>query len=257
MAIDSHAHLTFDVFKGDLEDVISRAKNSGVRAIICVSVDARDFLEALRISEGYTNYVYPTLGLAPQMADEIKFEEFLDALERWKGKYVAIGECGLDYYWRTNSDEVKFMIKSFSRIAEIARNDDIPLIVHARSAHGKNAYREIVRILRNLGVERAVFHAFLGRKGDAREITRMGWLVSIPTIYIRRPDLWEIIKATSLECMLVETDSPYLPPSKGERNEPANVIRVLELISKVKEMDAEEVSEIILSNTCGFFGIKV
>lgn len=255
--IDSHAHLTFDMFKNDLEYVIKRSKRAGIIAIINPTVDSEDFIKALQISKKYPNYIIPALGLAPQTSNQEKLDIFFETIEKYRGMYVAIGECGLDYYWVTDPQQVKFMETSFEKIVKIVSDYDLPIIIHARTAHRKNAYLKIVNILKKNNINNAVFHAFFGKKSDIIEIIKNNWFVGIPSIYVRRTDLWPLIKEIPPENMLIETDSPYLSPIKGTRNEPANVKKVLEIIAQVKNIDINELAEVIFTNTKTFFRLTI
>lgn len=255
--IDSHAHLTFDIFKNDLEQVIDRALRTNIVAIINPTIDPEDFIKAMRISQKYPKYIIPALGLAPQTSNQRNLNAFFDAIKVHRGQYIAIGECGLDYYWVTDPKQVNFMKNSFEKIVKIASDYNLPLIIHARTAHQKNAYLEVVSILKENNIENAVFHAFFGKKSDAMEIIKHNWFIGIPTIYVRRVDLWRVLEKIPVENMLVETDSPYLSPVRGLRNEPANVRKVLEVISQIKNINIYEAADIIFNSTKTFFKLRI
>ncbi len=255
--IDSHAHLSFDIFRRDLDSVIAKARKVGVVAVINPTITPKDFENALRIAERYKDYVFPALGLAPQILNEELFQKFLLALKNFEKSYIAVGECGLDFHWVRDEEKVNFMRESFREVLQIIEKLGKPIIIHARSAHHRNAYIEIVRELEVHKIKKAVFHAFLGSKKDIRMILNGDWLVSIPTVYVRRKDLWHIISSVPLERMLVETDSPYLAPRRGIRNEPANVIEVVKLIARINNMDEEDVAEILTKNTINLFELRI
>ena len=255
--IDSHAHLSFDAFDHDLDSVILRAKKAGVIAIINPTITPKDFQVALKITESHKDYIFPALGLAPQILNKELFQEFLAALRKFEGRYIAIGECGLDYHWVRGERETEYMIKAFEEVLEVVETFKKPLIIHARSAHRKNAYVKIAEMLQTYSIKRAVFHAFFGSRSDIRVILSGDWLISIPTVYVRRRDLWPLITSIPLSRMLVETDSPYLSPRKGVRNEPAYVVEVIKVIADIKNVDYEEVAEITTRNAMDFFDLKI
>jgi len=257
VAIDSHAHISLRHFDGDREEVIERAKSKGVLAIINPAINPIDFDRALELGRLYRGYIYVALGLAPQTASIRDLIEILDRAKKHRNRYVAIGECGVDYYWVRDLANIESMVKIFERMVQLAVETKLPMIIHARTAHGKNAYRDIIKILNNYGIEKAVFHAFLGGKRDAEAIIKNNWYVGIPTVYLRRQDLWNTIKLIPLSHILIETDSPYLSPEKGKRNEPSNVLLIIKLISKILDKDPYELSMTILENTERFFGIKI
>jgi len=235
--------------------VIRRAKDAGVLAIINPAISPEDFEVAVNLARKYNDMLHIALGLAPQRAQLKDLDVIVDLADKYKGRYIAIGECGLDYYWVRTEDEIEKMRRIFKTMVSLASSYDLPMIIHSRSAHGRNAYAEIIGILGKSGVERAVFHAFFGRKSDALEITRRGWLIGIPTVYVRRRDLWGVLKKVPLENVLVETDSPYLSPTKGKRNEPANVVVLIDLLSKIRSGDPFDIAYTILENTKTFFEI--
>jgi len=257
LAVDSHAHISLRHFDNDREEVINRARKNGVIGIINPAINPSDFDKALKISQRYHGYIYVALGLAPQTASNEDLIEILDQAKKHRSKYIAIGECGLDYYWVRSPAEIENMVRIFQGMVQLAVETKLPMIIHARTAYGKNAYREIAKILNNYGIEKAVFHAFFGRKKDVEVITKNNWYIGIPTVYLRRRDLWSILKSIPLHNMLIETDSPYLSPEKGKRNEPSNVLLIIELLSKIFGKDPYELSIIILENTKKFFGIKI
>ncbi len=256
IAIDSHAHISLKHFDDDRDDVLRRAREKGVLAIINPTINPPDFDKALRISKKYRGFVYVSLGLPPQTASEKDLQVILEYSKKYEGRYIAIGECGIDYYWIHDPEGIERMTRIFKRMLELAKEAKLPVIIHARTAHGKNAYRDIVKILKDYGIEKAVFHAFFGRKSDLRIIIENGWYIGIPTVYLRRRELWDIVRQTPLDTILIETDSPYLSPEKGKRNEPANVLMLVDLISKILNKDPHEVSMRILENTLDFFNIK-
>ncbi|MCR8471495.1 MAG: TatD family hydrolase [Candidatus Korarchaeota archaeon] len=253
--IDSHAHLSFDAFKNDLDEVILRAQKAGVVAIINPTISVSDFKNALKVAEKYPN-VFPALGLAPQIIEEELLKEFLSAINEFKENYIAIGECGLDFYWITEPKKVQFMLESFKTILEIVEKLKKPLIIHARSAHHKNAYVEIIELLETYNIKRAVFHAFLGSKKDVQAILRGDWYISIPTVYVRRKDLWFIVNDIPLDRMLIETDSPYLASRKGSRNEPSYIVDLLELISRITGINKDDIAYILTKNAIDLFELK-
>lgn len=258
-AIDSHAHVHFKNFDSDRDLVIHRAKKAGVIGIINIFISHEDYVQSIGKIEKYINqgYIKVAIGFAPQLIDNLDVHEYLEFLRKIGQEYIAIGECGLDYYWITDDVLIKKMEGSFQAILEIVRKVKKPLIIHARTAHRKNAYLKIVEYLNQYGVRRAVFHSFLGSLGDLKKIMDGGWYVGIPTVYVRRRDLRVILENLDLNKVLVETDSPYLSPRKGERNEPANVIEVISYISAIRNEDVETLSQRFLSNTARFFNLEV
>jgi len=246
-----------NVFDEDRDQVVQRAKRHGVIAIVNPTINSEDFVKAVRIREQYREILHIALGLAPQRATKTDLMKVLELARNYRNEFIAIGECGLDFYWVRDINEIKLMREIFRSMLQLAVEYRLPVIIHARTAFGHNAYREVMRLLEEYGVEDAVFHAFLGSKADMREITKRGWYISFPTVYVRRKDLWGIIMEAPIDYILIETDSPYLAPQKGIRNEPANVVMLVELIARLKNMDKFDVADIILRNTRDLFRIQI
>ncbi len=255
--VDSHAHISMPVFSDDLDQVVSRAINAGVIAVINPTIDSNDFIAALKLEKKYRGFIFVALGLAPQTATLQQLNDVLEVAKQYKGRYVAIGEVGLDFYWVKSVDRIVTMRKIFESMLGLAKELNLPLIIHARSAYGKNAYVQIAEYLKKYDIESAVFHAFFGRKSDLELIVNNGWMIGIPTVYLRRRELWKILELVPLDNILLETDSPYLAPTKGTRNEPANVVKLVNLLTTIKHMDNETVASIILENTKKFFNISL
>lgn len=249
--IDIHAHLTFKSFKKDLDDVIRRAKENGIIAIIDSGIDPDDSRKALNLSKKYSRVVFTSIGLAPQIADEEKFTQTLKLLEQHKGEYLAVGEIGLDYYWIRDDKKRQACKRYFSVLLSFAISNNLPVVIHNR-----DATKDVIRILDEHGAEKVVFHAFMGTLNEAWDIIKRGWFISIPTIIVRSEHHQKLVKKIPLEHIMLETDSPFLAPKPRTRNEPANVRLSVEIISKIKGISQEKLSEIIFKNTTEFFAIN-
>lgn len=250
--VDTHAHLTFKAFKRDLDQVIERARRAGVVFIVNATLDAEDFTKALRIAQRYKGYIYVALGCAAQTVSESQLESTLDAIERYRGQYVAIGECGLDWHWVKDEERREFARRAFRVLAEKARDLDVPLIVHCREA-----FDDVMRILREVKPDRLVFHAFSDTPQNALEVVRHGWYVSVPTIVCRSELHQKVARVVPLEHLVLETDSPFLSPYPRTRNEPANVRVAAEFIARLRGIAPEEFAERTTENACELFGVRL
>ncbi len=250
--IDIHAHLTFKSFKKDLDDVIMRAKNNGLIAIINSTIDPKDFYKGLNLIKKYKNYVFLSIGAAPQTIDERQFHETLEIIEKYINYAVAIGEIGLDYYWIKDVEKRAATRRMFRELALIAIAKDKPIVIHNR-----DAFNDVAKTLEDVGAERVVFHAFMGGEKEAEKIIRNGWYISIPTILARSKKHQDLIKKIDLEHIMLETDSPFLAPWPRSRNEPANVKVSAELIAKIKELPYQKVCEQVTENAINFFSLPI
>ena len=219
--IDTHCHLDEGTFALDAADVIARALESGVSAIITVGTTADSSRLAVELAATY-ECVYAAVGIQPNYAAEAKPGDW-ETIEELatQPKVVAIGETGLDRYWDFAPIDVQ--AESFARHIELARNRDLPFIVHCRDAEN-----DVVSQLRDAATEgslRGVMHSFCGSSETAAECIELGLFLSFSGIltYKKNDALRELARDVPLDRILIETDAPYLAPApkRGKRNEPA------------------------------------
>ncbi len=270
MIIDTHAHLMFEEFDVDREDVFRRAREASIGKIVnvgCGILSSKQSVEMVQIDRASGNdFLYATVGLHPYDAADLS-EELIEEWEKWimedsesvGGKcIVAIGETGLDYVKSKVLPEVQK--KSFFRHLELAGKFSLPVIVHNRGAN-----EDCLRILDEFnnggdksGVK-AVFHCFGSDLAFARRVWKAGYFTSFTGIitYPSAGDLREVVKEVPMDKFLVETDCPYLAPQayRGKRNEPAYVVEVLKCIAEVKGIGFEEVEKAAEKNTFKFFNL--
>jgi len=219
--IDTHAHLYDIVFDADRADVISRARQVGISAVIVPGETLADAKKTLRIAELYP-MIRPAAGLFPTCLDMDSAEEIILFIRENREILVAIGEVGLDYWAVKEETEKDIQRAIFGRFIELAVELDLPLNVHSRSA-GRHA----IEILLGKGARRVQMHAFDGRASSAVEAVEVGYFFSIPPSVVRSRQKQKLIRQLPLSCLLVETDSPVLGPVPGQRNEPANVMAAI------------------------------
>ncbi|MDO8663482.1 MAG: TatD family hydrolase [Candidatus Wildermuthbacteria bacterium] len=290
--IDTHAHLNFNAFKDDADEVIRRSLAGGVQ-MINVGSQYSTSKRAVEMAEKYEEGVYAAIGLHPiHLADGIfktkldeeevviptKNEEFDSgkykelALRRGSGqaksKVVAIGEVGLDYYYRpktkTKLEEFKARQKKVLLMQlDLAKELTLPVIFHCRTAHEDLAeildYQLKTTLRQNSGQANykltGVIHCFTGTWEDAQKYLAMGFYLGINGI-IFKLDLDDIITKVPLDKILLETDCPYLTPKPMEgRNEPLHVRYVAEKIAGLKGETLEKISEITTQNAKKLFKI--
>jgi TatD DNase family protein len=275
MLIDTHAHLNFAAFDKDREGVIKRCLENNTW-MINIGTNYETSKRAIEIAEKYPQGVFATIGLHPINLDtglvKIKtdpeegsnFEAEFD-FEKYKrlatsGKVVAIGEIGLDYYWKPKTTKKKELFKQkqrelFLRELELAKALNLPIIFHCRMAHD-----DLIQTLQqsNIPTIKGVMHGFVGTVEQLKEYFKMGFYIGFNGIIFKKIEginFEEIIKDTPLERILIETDCPYLtPPNFGEeRNNPLGVKFVAEKITTMKNISFEEVSEITTENAKKLF----
>jgi len=251
---DTHAHIDFEDFDADRDEMIGRARAAGVVNIVNVGFELDSSRRALRMSEKY-DLVYAAVGVHPHAAGETA-ADYLEQLEKLSAhpKVVALGEMGLDYF--RNLSPVPEQKKVFRGQLALARRLDLPVVIHDREAHG-----DMMDILRNDGPFPAggVIHCYSGSWEMARECMAMGFYISIagPVTFPKSARLKDVAARVPLDRLLVETDAPYLTPvpHRGKRNEPAYVGFTLTEIAALKKMEADELAKICAENGRRLFRI--
>ncbi len=252
--IDAHCHLEQNDFASDLDEVIKRAKQNGLKAVITCCAHPKDLERSLEIVEKFEGYVFLTASVHPIHVPEFSDGQILEFLERLKelaksGKIVGIGETGLDYYWVKDAEQRERQKEAFRWHIELAKKLRLPLIVHSREAN-----EETVKILNESGHEKVLWH-FFGDKNLVEWLVAKNYKASFNTLLLRSKTHKKIVKKLPLEEILLETDSPWL--GFGKRNEPSAIVRVAEKIAEVKKLDFEEVWQTCGKNAKEFFDLKI
>lgn len=254
MFIDTHAHLFFENFSDDIDEVINRAKENGVDYIIVPATDLATSKESIELAEKY-EMIYATVGIHPHDTKEWNNSLLLEIEKLTKHpKVVAIGEIGLDYYYDFSPKEQQ--IKAFKSQLDLANKLELPVVIHNRDSDVD--MMEIIQSYCGTGLK-AQFHCFNGSLADALEFMKMNHFISFTgNITFKKSDgLREILKHIDLNHLMLETDSPFMTPIpyRGKRNEPAHVKIVAEKISEIHNLSIKEVGRITSLNTFRFFGI--
>ncbi|MCL1905577.1 MAG: TatD family hydrolase [Clostridiales bacterium] len=256
MLFDSHAHLNDKKLYDDLEGVLARAEDAGVKRILNCGADWPSSLMSLRLAEKYPGQIYAAVGVHPHDAKTLTDEMLQKLLKLAEApEVVAWGEIGLDYY----RDLSPRTVQQSAFIAQIAaaKSAKKPIIIHDREAHG-----DIMRIVRQerAGENGGVFHCFSGGWEMAKECLNLGFMISFagPLTYTNAPKLGEVAAKVPPDMMLTETDSPYLSPHpyRGKINEPARVSLVAARLAEIRSQSPEEISGITAKNACRLFGIN-
>jgi TatD DNase family protein len=243
---DSHNHLHFDECKKNLDDIINRAFSAGVEKILLVGIDTEDSIKAGKLSENYEE-IYTSVGIHPQMAKKYSREDVYKLSSQINKKVVAVGETGFDFFRAPDSYIEQEEI--FKAHIKLSKEHSLPLVIHDREAH-----KETIRVLdENDGWSMGgVMHCFSGDMDLASYILSRGFYLSITGVitYKSATVLRKVAEMTPLDRLLIETDAPYLSPVpyRGRMNEPAYLIEVLKMLSEIKNIGIEELSEITFSN---------
>ncbi len=254
MFIDTHAHLFFENYKDDIDEVILRAKENKVDFIIIPATDLKTAKEAILLSEKYEN-IYATVGVHPH--DTKGWDDSLipqiENLSKHP-KVVAIGEIGLDYYYDFSPKDKQ--IQAFKSQLDLAVKLKLPVVIHNRDSD--NDMMDIIQSYCGSGLK-AQFHCFNGSLDDALEYIKMNHFISFTgNITHKKNDaLRKILKQIDLNHVMLETDSPFMTPVpfRGKRNEPAYVTYVAKQIADIHKMSIEDIGRITSLNTFRFFGV--
>ena len=253
---DTHAHYDADAFDADRLEVLASMPGQGVELILNPGCDLKSSQTAVELAERFP-FVYAAVGVHPEECADWDAEHDIPALEALaqNPKVRAIGEIGLDYYWKDNPPK-ELQRKVFARQLELAAELDLPVIVHDREAH-----QDCLEVVRAHPEVRGVYHCYSGSLEDAKVLVKLGWMLSFTGVitYKNARKALEVIQWLPMDRIMVETDSPYLTPEpfRGKRNDSGKVHLVAEAIARVKGMDPEEAAKITLENGKRFFRIEI
>lgn len=257
--VDTHAHLNFKPFDKDCAQVMERSFSNGVKFIINVGSQFATSKKAVELAESHRN-LYAAVGLHPIHAGDetFDFEEYKKLAQN--KKVVAIGETGLDYFHIRERRLKKLQKEVFLNHIKLAQELDLPLILHCRGGkkESNKAHEEILEILKEGKINKAVIHCFSANLDIAKEFLAMGFYVGFTGIVTFAKELDEVVKEIPLNKILAETDCPYLAPVpyRGKRCEPWHVKFTIEKIAQIKRINFSEVERQTEQNAINLFGLK-
>ncbi len=284
MLTDTHAHLYWESFIDDFDDLIQRAREAEVTTIFNVGVDVEKSQKALRQVEEQLSKIpgisfYSTIGIHPHEAtryeDESVLKKDIEELEKIyrsnTNKVVGVGECGLDFFFENSHNpsplseekQKELQIKLFSHQINLAKRLNLPLIVHCRDDRSKNPENSEAweKVLEMIGNHPTVLHCYSGLLKTTQKVLKIPnvWVSFAATItYPKNQYLREAAQILPLEKIVLETDCPFLPPQnkRGERNEPAFIKDAAQLIAELKGLTLEEVGHQTCQNVIKLFALK-
>lgn len=253
--IDTHAHLDFKEYDKDREQVIKRAFADNVEKIINVGCNIERSEASIELAKDY-DQVYASVGIHPHDAVKYQYPKACKELYQMgkKNKVIAIGEIGLDYYRLEKESDKELQIKCFRQQLDIAKQLELPVILHCR-----DAYEEMLSILKADDIKNGVTHCFLGNREIAKQFLDLGFSISFTgaITFAKKEEVLKAVYEIPLGRILIETDCPYLTPMphRGERNEPAYVSYVAEKITTIKEIGFNKVAEQTTKNAEELFKV--
>jgi len=252
---DSHAHYNDRRFDDDRKELLSSMPENGVGYIMNVGCCLASSRDCVTLAETY-DHIYCAVGSHPDHADEVNDE----VLEKYRQmvadhpKIKAIGEIGLDYYYEDIPREIQK--RAFRMQLELARELNLPVIIHERDAHG-----DAFDIVREFPDVRGVFHCFSGSREFARELVKRGWHIGFTGVitFKNARKAVETAEWVPLDRLLLETDCPYMAPEpfRGRRSDSTMVIKMAEKIADLRGLPVEDICRITRENTMRLFGIEL
>jgi TatD DNase family protein len=245
---DTHAHICDPIFDADRTLVLEKARQAGVACIIAVAENMADAEKNLALA-GLHPMIRPAAGLFPTNLDTSHAGKLLHFILRHRDKLAAIGEVGLDY-WKVQDESGREVQREIFRgFINLSKDLDLPLNVHSRSAG-----RPAIDFLLKHSAVKVQLHAFDGKPASALPGVEADYYFSIPPSVVRSAQKQKLVKKLPMTHILIETDSPVLGPTPGDRNEPANVPIVVKTIAELKGLSEAEVLEAVVENTLLLYG---
>jgi len=250
---DTHSHLNGPEFNNDLEEVIDRARESGVKKIVVVGYDLSSSIQAIELAHKFPDIIFATVGFHPHDADDFNTKILKDMEELAKDeKVVAIGETGLDFYKLYSKKESQK--EAFTAQLHLANKLGLPVILHVRKA-----FRDVFEILNKIQpLKGGIFHCFSGGENEAKRALKEGFFVSFSgSITFGSAKLEAALKTLSHNRILLETDAPYLSPHplRGRRNEPSFLRYIALKISEILGLEGESLAQMTFENALSIFRI--
>lgn len=252
--IDTHAHLFSPEFSNDLDEVVKRARETGVNKVLLPNIDSESINNLLESYNSYPDFFLPMMGLHPTSVKS-NWKEELSTIynELLNNKYIAIGEIGIDLYW---SDTYKNeQIQVFEDQLKWSSEMNLPVSIHFR-----NAVEEVIKSIKRIGGSlRGVFHSFGGDKDELEAILKLdNFFIGVNgVVTFKNSGLANTLVNCPLERVVIETDSPYLAPVpyRGKRNESSYMSYILKKLSEIWQKNDEDVAIITTGNANRMFGI--
>jgi TatD DNase family protein len=254
MLIDTHSHIYLSEFDSDRANMVIRAENEGVDLILMPAIDNEAHFAMLKTEGDFPGKCLPMMGLHPCSVKNGYRQELQIVREYFeKRRFVAVGETGLDFYW--DKTFTKEQYESFQIQIELAKQYDIPIVIHSR-----NSIDECIKVIAENqdGNLKGVFHCFSGDEKQAKEIIDLGFYLGIGGVLtFKNSGLDKVMATIDMKNVILETDAPYLAPVpfRGKRNECSYLKYVVEKLGEIKAVSKEEIGNITTKNAKELFSI--
>ena len=246
MLFDTHAHMDDRAFDEDRAQLLAALPEQGLALVMNPGCSLESSRNVVKIAAQY-DYIYAAVGSHPDVADEVNeavIEEYR-TLCKLNPKVKAIGEIGLDYHYEDIPREIQ--LKAFRMQMELARELDLPVIIHERDAH-----EDGMAVIREFPEVKGVFHCYSGSAEMARQLVNMGWYIGFTGVltFKNARKAVEVASSIPLDRIVLETDCPYMAPEpfRGKRNDPGKLYRMAEKLAEIRGLSVEEIHAITVEN---------
>ena len=246
MLFDTHAHMDDRAYDTDREELLADLPRQGISLLMNPGCSLESSRNTDKLSKAY-DYIYAAVGSHPDVADEVNeavLEEYR-MLCKQNNKIKAIGEIGLDYHYEDIPREIQ--LKAFRMQMELARELDLPVIVHEREAH-----EDGLKVVDEFPEVKGVFHCYSGSAEMAKELVKRGWYIGFTGVltFKNARKAVEVASQIPLDRVVLETDCPYMSPEpfRGKRNDPGKLYRMAEKLAEIRGLTVEEIHAITMEN---------
>ena len=252
--IDTHCHLNDEQLYQNIDEVISRALQTGIEKMVVIGWDKASSELAVKIAEQYP-FIYACVGIHPENLEGVDDKVLEETLNLYKHpKVVGIGEIGLDYHWEKDPAKREIQKEFFIKQIEYANKVGLPI-----SVHNREAFQDTLNILKEHKPVGGVMHCYAGSVENIQEIINLNMYIGLggPVTFKNAKTPKEVATEVPLERLVLETDSPYLSPHplRGTVNEPSNIILVADEIANLKNMSKKHLLEVVYDNSCKLFNL--
>ncbi len=257
MIIDTHSHIFDETFSNDIDDVILRAKQAGVAAVLLPNIDTESIKEVNSLAERHKGYCLPMMGLHPTSVTKDWKKDLNIIKEQFsRHQYIAVGEIGIDLYWDTSlAEEQK---SAFEEQLRWSIEYNLPVSIHCR-----NAVMESVECIKKVGADKlkGSFHSFGGNSEELQAVLDLkNFYIGINgTVTYKNSTLPTVLQDADLSRIIVETDAPYLPPVpyRGKRNEPSYTSYIVDKLCDIYNTSKDDIESTTSNNAKKLFGINI
>ena len=252
--IDTHTHLFSKQFDQDRTEVVNRAIEKGVDKLFLPNIDSSTILPMMDLCQQFPNHCFPMMGLHPcDVKEDYQNELTIIRSHLEKGKFIAIGEIGIDLHW--DKSTLAYQQDAFKTQLKWAKEFHLPVAIHVRES-----FDEVFEIIEQEASPelKGVFHCFTGTLEQAKKAIELGFLLGIGgVVTFKKSHLPQLLPNIELNKIILETDSPYLSPSpnRGKRNESSNLIFIAQKMAQIFEVEPSEIAKITTQNALNLFRI--